>query len=112
MCPKLIVVLSLASTPANDDLIWIALSEDGVPESKNSGKSIDVLTVRMINCGLVLPLAITKSYNKTKVDVDVVWKPLIRQINKMKHIRVHHLCFDAVKRKEVLGMVGHGGYYR
>ena len=87
------------------------LSEDGVPESRNSGKSINVLTVRLINCALVVPLAIVKTYNETKVDVDVIWRPLIRQINAMKNIRVHHLCFDAVKRKEVLGMKGHGGYY-
>ena len=87
------------------------MSEDGVPESHNSGKSINVLTVRLINCALVVPLAIVKSYNETKVDVDVIWKPLIRQINVMKDIRVHHMCFDAVKRKEVLGMKGHAGYY-
>ena len=94
-----------------NDLTWIVLSEDGVPESKMSSKSINVLTVRLINCALVVPLAIVKSYNETKVDVDVVWKPLIKQINQMKHIRVHHMCFDAVKRKEILGMKGHGGYY-
>ena len=29
----------------------------------------------------------------------------------MPNVRVHHMAFDAVKRKEVLGMVGHGGYY-
>ena len=88
----------------NKDITWIVLSEDGVPEAKKSGKSIDVLTVRLINCNLVIPLAIVKSYNHTKVDPNVVWKPLIRQINKMDNIRVHHICFDAVKRKEILGI--------
>ena len=95
----------------DEDKTWIVLSEDGVPESRMSGKSIDVLTVRLINCALVVPLAIVKSYNDTKVDVDIIWKPLISQINAMKQIRVHHMCFDAVKRKEILGMKGHGGYY-
>ena len=94
------------------DLTWIVLSEDGVPEAKMSGKSINVLTVRLINCALVVPLAIVKTYNGTKIDPEVIWKPLITQINLMKNIRVHHVCFDAVKRKEILGMKGHGGYFR
>ena len=94
-----------------DDLIWVALSEDGVPESKMSSKSINVLTIRLINCSLVVPLAIVKASKKAEVDVNVVWKPLIQEINKMKNLRVHHVAFDAVQRKHVLGMIGHAGYY-
>ena len=91
---------------------YIALSADGVPESKQSGRSLDVITLRYLNCKMVLPLTIIRRERGFKLDVATAWDDIIAEINRIPLVRVHHLSMDAPKRAETLCFKGHGGYQR
>lgn len=93
--------------------VYIALSSDGVPESKQSGRSIDIQTLRLIGCKLCIPLSVVrkKSTFSKELSTRLVWDQIAREFNLLPHVKLHHCSFDAPKVSEVAGIKGHGGYW-
>ena len=104
------IVCSLHPEMLGQAAYHATLSDDGVPESKSTTRSIDVLSIKFYPCALVFPLKIVRSEPGVKVPVSVTWPPILDEIIEL-HITVDNFCADAKKRAEILCQKQHNGYY-
>lgn len=87
------------------------LSVDGIPESKSGGVSLDIVTMRFIDCSNVYPLAIMKP-GKTAVRVkeSIVLDRPVQEIAQAG-VEVRAWVADAPKRASIKGSLSHAGTY-
>ncbi len=82
-------------------------SLDGVPESRSSGLSIDVLSIRFINCRNIYTLAILQPSRKRLGNKDaIVLKPFLEEL-KESGLTLRYFIADAPKRASLQGLKSH-----
>ncbi len=85
----------------------IDMSVDGVPESKSSGLSIDVLCVRFTDCRAIYPLVILQPWKKKLGGKDALTlKPLLQELEQ-SGLSVRRIIADAPKRAPLQGLKSH-----
>ena len=85
------------------------MNNDGIPEDRSSGRSLDVLAIRFKNCKTVYPYRIFKQGTVTKLSVEDFLTPVIEEINQSP-LRLHLLICDAPKRAYLRKLKCHSGF--
>ncbi len=85
----------------------IDVSVDGVPESRSSGLSIDVLCVRFTDCRNLYCVAILQPWQKKLAGKDaLILEPFLRDLPQ-SGLRVRRILADAPKRAPLQGLKSH-----
>ena len=78
----------------------IQFSLDGVQESKSSSTSLDVYSIKFLNCRKVIPVKIVRPTNRYKYDTQEEIKNMISDINE-NGLSIDTAIFDNLKRSDV-----------
>ena len=82
-------------------------SLDGVPESRSSGLSIDLLSIRFINCRNIYTFAILQPSRKRLGNKDaIVLQPFLEEL-KESGLTLRYFIADAPKRASLQGLKSH-----
>ncbi len=83
------------------------MSLDGVPESRSSGLSIDIVSIRFINCSNIYSVAILQPARKRLGNKDaIVLKPFLDDLAE-SGLTVRYVIGDAPKRASMQGLKSH-----
>jgi hypothetical protein len=82
---------------------------DGVPLSKSSNKTSDIVSIRFASCYRIYPWIVTCPMNNYKLLARDSLEPIIEQL-KANGITLKHLIADAPVRAACRGIKCHGGY--
>ena len=100
---------SLHGTPVKSKVVDMSL--DGVPQSKSGGISMEVLSVRFIECRTVYTVAILKPMRKRMgICDDVILEPLLEG-ERLGHVEIRRVVADAPKRASLQGLKQHSATY-
>ena len=90
---------------------YFDLSLDGIPDNKSSGLSIDLLSLRFIDCRTVYTLAVLQPARKGMGIPDVVILDHFLEDYKESSKKLRRIIADAPKRAGLQGIKQHSGSY-
>ena len=88
----------------------LIISNDGVPESKSSSISLDVISVKFTHCKTIFPWKILRTQKGFKLSAKEYFEPCIQDIIREK-ICVILFVLDAPKRAFIIYQKSHSGYF-
>jgi hypothetical protein len=88
----------------------VVLGFDGVALDKSSGRSMQVLAIKFVDCGVVWPIVHALPRPGFKVPADRIWKRAVDQLVQ-SNLQVVAVVADAPARAKILGIKMHGGYF-
>ncbi len=91
--------------------VTVDMSLDGIPESKSSGLSIDVLSIRFHGCDNIYSVGIMHPAKKgLKGKDEILLRPLLADLQK-SGVRVKRVIADAPKRAVLQGLKSHAATF-
>jgi len=88
----------------------VALSVDGVPISKSSGRSFVIFSATSLNCKTVLPLIVVETFNHHKPDLKVMLQSIITDLCYAGK-QIHHIICDLPMKGKIACLKQAGGYF-
>ena len=89
----------------------IDISVDGLPETKSGGLSIDVLSIRFVDCRTVYSQVILQPARKAMgIPEDIILEPFLRGLTRAG-LRVRRVIADAPKRAALQGIKQHSSKF-
>ncbi len=87
------------------------VSLDGVPESRSSGLSFDVLSVRFTDCESIYSIAVMQPGKKGMGSMDSITIQHLLQDLSQSDLRIRYVIADAPKRASLQGLKTHAGTF-
>ncbi len=97
--------------PHVNDVVEFDLSVDGVPESKSSGRSVDILSVRFVGCRSIYCMAILQPMQRgLGIGDEVTLEHFLHELSKTS-LRLRRVIADAPKRASLQGLKQHSATF-
>ena len=97
--------------PSGKSVKELDLSVDGVPESKSSGRSIDILSIRFVGCRAIYCMAVLQPTRRgLGVPDGVILEHFLRELSEST-LSVRRVIADAPKRASLQGLKQHSASY-